>query len=78
MHMEIYFCHVNLTFCNVLKTNCNFYPGIELVHGKMMAFTRLALHLICVNLANIDYICQFQFVITQKQKILHIPYFDIL
>jgi len=76
--MEISFCHVTLTFCNVLKTNCNPNPGIDVVHGKMMAFTRLALHLICVNLTNIVYICWFQFVITQKQKILCITYFDIL
>ena len=76
--MEIYFYHVNLTFCSVLKKNCNSNPGIEDVHGKMMAFRRLALHLICVNLIKIVSICWFQFVITQKQKILRIPYFDIL
>jgi len=27
------------------------------VHGKMMAFRRLALHLICVDLTKIVYIC---------------------
>jgi len=76
--MEIYFCHVNLTFSNVLKTNCDPNPGTEVVHGKIMAFRRLALHLICANLTNTVYICQFQFVIIQKQKILRIPSFDIL
>jgi len=55
--MEIYFRHVNLTLCNVLKTNCNPNLGIEVVHGKMMALRRLALHLICVNLTNIVCIC---------------------
>jgi len=44
--MKIYFCDVKLTFCNVLKTNCNPDPDIEVVHGKMMAFRSLALHLI--------------------------------
>ena len=76
--MEIYFCHVNLTFCNVLKTNCNPNPGIEVAHGKMIAFRRLALHLICMNLTNTVYICEFQLVITQKQKIVRIPSFDIM
>jgi len=52
--MEIYFRYVDLTFCNVLKTNFNPNPGIEVVHGKMMAVRRLALHLI---LTNIGYIC---------------------
>jgi len=55
--MEIYFCHVNLTYYNALKTNYNPNPGIEVVHGKIMAFGRLALHLICVNLTNIVYKC---------------------
>jgi len=55
--METYFCHGNLAFCNVLKINCNPNPGIEVVHGKMMALRRLALHSICMNLANIVYIC---------------------
>jgi len=51
--MEVYFYHVDLTFYNVLKTNCNLIPGIEVVQGKMMAFKRLVLHLICVNLTKI-------------------------
>ena len=76
--MEIYCCHVNLTFCNVHNTNCNPNPGIEVAHGVMMAFRRLAPHLIHLILTNTVYICQFQFVITRKQKILRMPYFDIL
>jgi len=76
--MEIYFCHVNLTFCNVHNTNCNPNPGIEVAHGEMMAFRRLALHLIHLILTNIVYICQFQFVITQKQKIVRVSSFDIM
>jgi len=55
--MGILFCNANLTFCDVLKTNCNPNPDIEVVHVKMMAFRRLALHLIWVNLNNIVYIC---------------------
>jgi len=41
-----------LIFYDVLNTNCNLNPGIEVVHGEMMAFRRLALHLICLNLTN--------------------------
>jgi len=43
-----------------------------------MAFRRLALHLIHLILTNIVYICQFQFVITQKQKIVRVSSFDIM
>jgi len=42
-----------LTFCAILKTNYNPNTGITVVHGEMMPFERLVLHLICANLTNI-------------------------
>jgi len=55
--MGMYFGHVNLTFCNVLNINCNLNPGIEVAHGEMMAFRRLDLHLIHLNLTNTVHMC---------------------
>jgi len=49
----------------------------EAAHVEMMALKKFALHLIPLNLTNIIHICYFKFVITQKQKILRISYFDI-
>jgi len=67
-----------LTFCDVLKTNCNSNPGVEVVHGEIMPFRRLALHFICVILTKKCLHMLILICYHSKTKILRISSFEML